>query len=97
MLQRARIVTRADKTPSWRRQGQANRQNQDRSSGTSTPTKDGGRPQALPALPANAWAPKGKAPGPAPVAAAQTQAAVQHVPVQDFNAHEVKEFLRKST
>ncbi|KAF2270817.1 hypothetical protein CC78DRAFT_1175 [Lojkania enalia] len=48
----------------WRRSGQTNRQNQDRSSGNNTPTRDGGRQQ-------------------------------QHVPVKEFNAAEVKEFLKK--
>ena len=36
-----------------------------------------------------------KASGPAPAAAAQAQAE-HHVPVKDFNANEVKEFLKKS-
>ncbi|KAF2856934.1 hypothetical protein T440DRAFT_463147 [Plenodomus tracheiphilus IPT5] len=79
----------------WRRQGQANRQNQDRSSGTSTPTKDGPRPQATTAPSGSAWGAKGKPSGPAPVASAPAQAAEQHVPVRDFNATEVKDFLRK--
>ncbi|KAL6705820.1 hypothetical protein ACN47E_006280 [Coniothyrium glycines] len=79
----------------WQRQGQANRQNQDRNSGTSTPTKDG-RQQAMSSLTGNAWGPKGKVPGPAPTAAAQAQAQSEpHVPVRDFNAHEVREFLKK--
>lgn len=53
------------------------------------------------ALSGNAW--KGKAAGGADRGQAQAQAqpahvqAEQHVPVKDFNAGEVKEFLRKST
>ncbi|KAI8937697.1 hypothetical protein NX059_005398 [Plenodomus lindquistii] len=79
----------------WRRQGQTNRQNQDRSSGTSTPTKDGPRPQPNTAPSGGAWGAKGKPSGPAPVSSAPAQATEQHVPVRDFNANEVKDFLRK--
>lgn len=79
----------------WRRQGQANRPTQDRSSGTSTPTKESPRPQAMAAASGSAWGAKGKPSGPAPAAPAQVQATEQHVPVRDFNANEVKDFLRK--
>ncbi|USP82366.1 hypothetical protein yc1106_09640 [Curvularia clavata] len=73
----------------WRRQGQANR-----NSGASTPTKDSGRQQAMPAPANNVWGAKQtKASGPAP-AAAQAQSE-HHIPVKDFNANEVKEFLKK--
>jgi len=83
---------------SWRRQGQANRQNQDRSSGTSTPTKEGPRPQATTAPSGGAWGPKGKPSAPAAITSpVQGPAAEHHVPVRDFNANEVKDFLRKST
>lgn len=95
-----RVVGRlSDHVTSWRRQGQANRQNHDRSSGTGTPTKDSGRQQAMPAPPGNAWGVKATAAGAAPATRnpTQTQATEQHAPVQDFNANEVKEFLRKST
>jgi hypothetical protein len=82
---------------SWRRPGQGNRPNQDRSSsGTNTPTKDGGRPQPVSAASGNAWGGKGKAAGSAQ--AAQTSApAENHVPVRDFNANEVRDFLKRST
>ncbi|EUC29446.1 hypothetical protein COCVIDRAFT_31474 [Bipolaris victoriae FI3] len=76
----------------WRRQGQANR-----NSGANTPTKDaGGRPQSMAAAPAgNVWGTKqAKASGPTPAAQAQAQPE-HHVPVKDFNANEVKEFLKK--
>ncbi|ORY08700.1 hypothetical protein BCR34DRAFT_488326 [Clohesyomyces aquaticus] len=83
----------------WRRSGQANnRQNQDRSSGTNTPTRDGGRQQAMAALSGNAWnSGKGKAAsaGGDKGAASAPVHAEQHVPVQDFNAGEVKEYLKK--
>lgn len=85
---------------SWRRSGQANRQsqqNQDRTPGTNTPTKDGGRQQAAAALSGNAW---GAGKGKAAVGGGASQSPVQadsHVPVKDFNAAEVKEFLKKST
>ncbi|PSN70292.1 hypothetical protein BS50DRAFT_585730 [Corynespora cassiicola Philippines] len=82
----------------WRRSGQANRQNQDRSSGTNTPTRDGGRQQAMGALQGNVWGnAKGKATGGADRPAAQPTPvqAEHHVPVRDFNAGEVKEFLKK--
>jgi hypothetical protein len=84
---------------SWRRSGQSNRQNQDTRSGNNTPARDGGRQQALSALSGNAWGPgKGKAggggnQGPAQATTAQAE---QHVPVKDFNAAEVREFLKKS-
>ena len=82
--------TNTDASYSWRRQGQANR-----NSGASTPTKDSGRQQAMPAPANNVWGAKQtKASGPAP-AAAQAQSE-HHVPVKDFNANEVKEFLKKS-
>lgn len=91
------VVGHANRVNSWRRQGQGNRQNQERSSGTSTPTKESARQQAMPAPPGpNAWAAKGKPSGPAPAAHAQVQANDPHVPVRDFNANEVKDFLRKS-
>ncbi|KAF1913599.1 hypothetical protein BDU57DRAFT_541001 [Ampelomyces quisqualis] len=78
----------------WRRPGQGNRQTQDRNSGANTPTKEGGRPQSTPAVSGNAWGGKGKAAGAPPVT--QTNApATPHVPVRDFNANEVKDFLRK--
>lgn len=79
----------------WRRQGQANRQNPDRSSGTNTPTKESSRPQPATAPSAGAWGPKGKAPGLATTTPVQVPAAEQHVPVRDFNANEVKDYLRK--
>lgn len=83
--------TITDTRHSWRRQGQANR-----NSGASTPTKDSGRQQAMPAPTGNVWGAKqAKASGPAPAAAAQAQPE-HHVPVKDFNANEVKEFLKKS-
>jgi hypothetical protein len=95
-LQRACVRKAADNMDSWRRPGQGNRQTQDRSSSANNPTKDGGRQQATPTAPGNAWGGKGKAAGSAP--AAQSNAPAQHhVPVRDFNSNEVKEFLRKST
>jgi hypothetical protein len=52
------------------------------------------------ALSGNAWGGKGKAVGGADNAQAQGQPtsaqAGHHVPVKDFNAGEVKEFLKKS-
>ncbi|KNG47468.1 hypothetical protein DDE82_002801 [Stemphylium lycopersici] len=75
----------------WRRQGQGNR-----NSGASTPTKDSGRQQAMPPPTGNVWGAKqGKAAGPAPAAPAQAQPE-NHVPVKDFNANEVKNFLKKN-
>ncbi|KAF2795700.1 hypothetical protein K505DRAFT_323888 [Melanomma pulvis-pyrius CBS 109.77] len=84
----------------WRRSGQANRQsqqNQDRIPGTNTPTKDGGRQQAAAALSGNAWGTgKGKAAVGGSGGASQSPLqADSHVPVKDFNAAEVKEFLKK--
>ncbi|OAL56769.1 hypothetical protein IQ07DRAFT_17862 [Pyrenochaeta sp. DS3sAY3a] len=78
----------------WRRQGQVNRQNQDRTPGSNTPVKEGGRQQAMATLSGNAWGAKGKAAGPAPAASSQSPAE-PHTPVRDFNASEVKDFLRK--
>ncbi|KAI4617383.1 hypothetical protein J4E80_005586 [Alternaria sp. BMP 0032] len=76
----------------WRRQGQANRNS---NSGANTPTKDNaGRQQAMPAPTGNVWGAKqGKGPGPA-AAPAQAQAD-HHVPVKEFNANEVRDFLKK--
>ena len=87
---------------SWRRSGQqANRQNQEARSGTNTPTRDGGRQQAMAALSGNAWGgAKGKAAGGAERPGAQQAPLGQsdsHVPVKDFNAAEVKRYLKKST
>lgn len=96
MLYNRRVLTSTDNMDSWRRQGQANRQNQDRASGSSTPAKEGGRQQAVSALSGNAWGVKGKAAGPASSASTQAQAE-HHMPVREFNADEVKDFLRKST
>ncbi|KAF2192411.1 hypothetical protein K469DRAFT_730971 [Zopfia rhizophila CBS 207.26] len=81
----------------WRRSGQPNRQNQDRSSGTNTPTRDGGRQQAMSALSGNAWG-SGRGKGASGGDSAAQPPPVQaehHVPVRDFNAAEVKEFLKK--
>jgi hypothetical protein len=77
---------------SWRRTGQG-KQNQERGSGTNTPTKEGGRQQATSAVAGSAWGGKAKGAGPAP--ATQTSAE-HHVPVREFNAGEVREFLKKS-
>ncbi|KAF2254640.1 hypothetical protein BU26DRAFT_500357 [Trematosphaeria pertusa] len=88
----------AGENRNWRRQGPANRQNQERTSGTNTPTRDGGRQQAMSALSGNAWSSgKGKAAGGVDRAQAQPAPgqAEQHVPVREFNAGEVKEFLKK--
>ncbi|CAA9965749.1 hypothetical protein P3342_011769 [Pyrenophora teres f. teres] len=75
----------------WRRQGQGNR-----NSGTNTPTKDNGRQQAMSSLTGNAWGAKqGKAGGAGPTAATAQAQPDNHVPVKDFNANEVKEFLKK--
>ncbi|KAF2709615.1 hypothetical protein K504DRAFT_491075 [Pleomassaria siparia CBS 279.74] len=85
----------------WRRSGQANRQsqqNQERTSGTNTPnpTRDGGRQQAAAALSGNAWvAGKGKATGGGGAPQSPTAQADSHVPVREYNAGEVKEFLKK--
>ena len=87
----------ANMSNSWRRQGQTNRQGQDRASGTSTPTKDAGRQQPMPNAPANVWGAKGKPAGAAPATPAQQAQPEHHVPVRDFNANEVREFLKKST
>jgi hypothetical protein len=83
---------------SWRRSGQANRQSQDGRSGNNTPTREAGRQQAMNALSGNAWGgPKGKAPGGGnergPVQPASYQG--EHIPVRDFNADEVRAYLRK--
>ncbi|KAI2475986.1 hypothetical protein Ptr902_12625 [Pyrenophora tritici-repentis] len=76
----------------WRRQGQGNR-----NSGTNTPTKDNGRQQAMSSLTGNAWGAKqGKAGGAGPTATTAQAQPDNHVPVKDFNANEVKEFLKKS-
>lgn len=49
-------------------------------------------------LTGNAWGAKqGKATGTGPVAATAPAQPDNHLPVKDFNANEVKEFLRKST
>jgi hypothetical protein len=85
---------------SWPRSRQTNRQNSqnERTSGANTPTRDGGRQQAAAALSGNAWTqPKGKATGGGGAPQSPVQAADSHVPVQDFNAAEVKNFLKKST
>ncbi|EDU50420.1 hypothetical protein A1F94_010927 [Pyrenophora tritici-repentis] len=75
----------------WRRQGQGNR-----NSGTNTPTKDNGRQQAMSSLTGNAWGAKqGKAGGAGPTATTAQAQPDNHVPVKDFNANEVKEFLKK--
>ncbi|KAH7126695.1 hypothetical protein B0J11DRAFT_579134 [Dendryphion nanum] len=81
----------------WRRSGPPNnRQNQDGRSGTNTPTRDGGRQQTLSALSGNAWgAGKGKAAGGADRGSSQPATGQGHVPVKDFNAGEVKEYLKK--
>ncbi|KAF2691656.1 hypothetical protein K458DRAFT_411379 [Lentithecium fluviatile CBS 122367] len=67
-----------------------------RNSGANTPNKEGGRQQAMTALSGNAWGGKGKAAGGTDRAQAQPASAQadQHVPVKDFNASEVKEFLK---
>ncbi|OCK76925.1 hypothetical protein K432DRAFT_385086 [Lepidopterella palustris CBS 459.81] len=85
----------------WRRSGQPQQQrqnNQDRSSsGTNTPTKEGARQQSMSALTGNTWAGKGgpasaeKGRGTQPLAVQGEQ----HVPVRNFNATEVKDFLKK--
>ncbi|KAF2021840.1 hypothetical protein BU24DRAFT_417475 [Aaosphaeria arxii CBS 175.79] len=83
----------------WRRSGPPNRQNQDARSGTNTPTNPGGRQQALSTLSGNAWgSAKGKAAsggGDRGPNQSSTPQADRHVPVKDFNAAEVKEFLKK--
>ncbi|KAH8723499.1 hypothetical protein GQ44DRAFT_710014 [Phaeosphaeriaceae sp. PMI808] len=77
----------------WRRSGQGNRQTQERASGANTPTKEGGRQQATSG---NPWGGKGKAAGSSKATQAQTNApAEHHVPVREFNANEVREFLKK--
>jgi hypothetical protein len=85
---------------SWRRSGQANRQNSqnERTSGANTPTRDGGRQQAAAALSGNVWGQgKGKSAGGGGATQTPVQAADSHVPVKEFNAGEVKNFLKKST
>jgi hypothetical protein len=95
-LQHVCVRQAANNVNSWRRPGPGNRQTQDRSSSANNSTKEGGRQQATPTAPGNAWGGKGKAGGAAP--AAQSNApALHHVPVRDFNSNEVKDFLRKST
>ncbi|EOA81571.1 uncharacterized protein SETTUDRAFT_165989 [Exserohilum turcica Et28A] len=80
----------------WRRQGQANR-----NSGASTPTKDAGRQQPMAPPTANVWGAKqAKASGPPQTTATTTATPAQsqpehHVPVKDFNANEVRDFLKK--
>ncbi|KAL6163390.1 hypothetical protein ACJQWK_10972 [Exserohilum turcicum] len=82
--------------PRWRRQGQANR-----NSGASTPTKDAGRQQPMAPPTANVWGAKqAKASGPPQTTATTTATPAQsqpehHVPVKDFNANEVRDFLKK--
>jgi hypothetical protein len=84
----------ADLLNSWRRPGpQGNRNTQDRTSGTSTPTKDNARQQAGSAQSGNAWGGKGKGAG----SGQASGPADRHVPVRDFNANEVKDFLKQST
>ncbi|KAF2440790.1 hypothetical protein P171DRAFT_489481 [Karstenula rhodostoma CBS 690.94] len=81
----------AENRSSWQRpQGRGNR-----ASGSNNATKEGGRQQAMSAVAGNAW--KGKAQGGAERAPAQPPSipAEQHVPVKDFNAAEVKDFLKK--
>ncbi|KAF2110043.1 hypothetical protein BDV96DRAFT_651201 [Lophiotrema nucula] len=79
---------------SWRPNGRANRQNNQDRSGTNTPTRDAGRQQAMAALSGNAWGP-GKNKGAGAGGDRQAAPAEQHVPVKDFNASEVKDFLKK--
>ncbi|KAL1612726.1 hypothetical protein SLS60_000955 [Paraconiothyrium brasiliense] len=77
---------------SWQRpQGRGNR-----ASGSNNPGKDGGRQQAMSALSGNAWKGKGQGGGERAQAQTTTVPADQHIPVKDFNAGEVKEFLKKS-
>ncbi|XTI94768.1 hypothetical protein V2W45_1441656 [Cenococcum geophilum] len=97
------IMSGTGENRGWRRSGQPQqqRQNQDRSSGTNTPTRDNARQQAMPSLSGNSWAMSDKGKGgstggerprsmqPMPVQGEQ------HVPVRDFNAAEVKDFLKK--
>ena len=80
---------------SWQQRPQGRGNN--RTSGVNNQNKDGGRQQGLSSVSGNAWKGKG-APGaqastPAP---ASTTPAEQHVPLRDFNAGEVKDFLKKS-
>ncbi|KAF9735396.1 hypothetical protein PMIN01_06801 [Paraphaeosphaeria minitans] len=81
---------RADRS-SWQRpQGRGNR-----TSGSNNPSKEGGRQQAMPAVSGNAWKAKGQGGAERAPAQAPSVPAEQHVPVKDFNAGEVKEFLKK--
>ncbi|KAL5398969.1 hypothetical protein PMIN02_001046 [Paraphaeosphaeria minitans] len=76
---------------SWQRpQGRGNR-----TSGSNNPSKEGGRQQAMPAVSGNAWKAKGQGGAERAPAQAPSVPAEQHVPVKDFNAGEVKEFLKK--
>ena len=79
---------------SWqqRPQGRGNR-----TSGPNTPNKDGGRQQAMAALSGNAWKSKGAGGGDRAQAQPPSVQQEAHVPVKDFNAGEVREFLKKST
>jgi hypothetical protein len=97
-------MAHTDETSGWRRSGQANRQNQETRSGTSTPNRDGGRQQGVSGVSGNVWGGgKGKATGagnaerqvvqPTPAQAEQQQ----NVSDKDFNAGEVKEYLKKRT
>ncbi|KAF1974254.1 hypothetical protein BU23DRAFT_579736 [Bimuria novae-zelandiae CBS 107.79] len=74
---------------SWQRpQGRGNR-----TSGSNNQNKDGGRQQSVSSVSGNAW--KGKSAGGAQ-AQAPSVPTEQHVPVKDFNAGEVKDFLKKN-
>ena len=76
---------------SWQRpQGRGNR-----ASGSNNQNKDGGRQQAVSSVAGNAWKGKG-APSAQPQAQSQSNPAELHAPAKDFNASEVKEFLKKS-
>jgi hypothetical protein len=103
------LVAHLTSQSGWRRSGQANRQNQDARSGTNTPNRDGGKQQGVPGASGNVWgAGKGKGAGGGgggsssgggsdrPAAQPTPVQAEQHVPVKDFNAAEVKEYLKKS-
>lgn len=77
---------------SWQRpQGRGNR-----APGSSIPTKEAGRQQAMSAVAGNAW--KGKSQGVPERAPAQAPSvpAEQHTAAKDFNAGEVRDFLKKS-
>ncbi|KAF2000234.1 hypothetical protein P154DRAFT_204520 [Amniculicola lignicola CBS 123094] len=83
----------------WRRPAQGGRQNTQDRSGSNTPSKDGGRQQAMAALSGNAWGQgKGKGAGGGDRGPAAQPAPVQadtHVAVREFNAGEVKDYLKK--